>query len=142
MCFCVFFKQRTFHTDILNALWSNKSEKKNISNEQKICNFFFPLKLLLSAGISRPTTQSALESTETTGKLPLRKDVSLESILSCPNEIDDWRRRDLPSDQQSLQNALILRSCGDDRTRAWPLLVDPHNQAELWIAALHQGIHR
>ncbi|XP_029192398.2 LOW QUALITY PROTEIN: dynein heavy chain domain-containing protein 1-like [Acropora millepora] len=91
-----------------------------------------------NSGISRPTTQSALESTDTTGKLPLRKDVSLESILSCPNEIDDWRRRDLPSDQQSLQNALILRSCGDDRTRAWPLLVDPHNQAELWIAALHQ----
>lgn len=115
--------------------------KKTFQMNRK-SDILFLLKLLLSAGISRPTTQSALESTETTGKLPLRKDVSLESILSCPNEIDDWRRRDLPSDQQSLQNALILRSCGDDRTRAWPLLVDPHNQAELWIAALHQGIHR
>lgn len=66
--------------------------------------------------------------------------MSLQAILSSPNELDDWKRNDLPTDDQALQNALILRSCGNDRTRAWPLLVDPHNQAELWIRALHEGI--
>lgn len=75
----------------------------------------------------------------TAGKLSLREDLSLQAILSCPNEIDEWKRTDLPIDEQALQNALILRSCGNDRTRVWPLLVDPHNQAELWIRALHEG---
>jgi len=70
----------------------------------------------------------------------LREDVSLKAILTAANEVDDWKRNELPTDEQALQNALILRSCGDDRTRAWPLLIDPHNQAELWIRALHQGI--
>lgn len=72
--------------------------------------------------------------------MPLRDDVSLKVILSAANEVDDWRRNELPTDEQALQNALILRSCSDDRTRAWPLLIDPHNQAELWIRALYQGI--
>lgn len=84
-------------------------------------------------------TTRPMAPTLTTGKLPLREDVSLQTILSTPNEIDEWKRRDLPSDQQALQNVLILRSCGEDRSRAWPLLVDPHNQAELWIQALHQA---
>ena len=53
--------------------------------------------------------------------------------------MDDWKRNELPTDEQALQNALILRSCSEDRTRAWPLLIDPHNQAEIWIRALHQG---
>ncbi|XP_073235787.1 dynein heavy chain domain-containing protein 1-like [Porites lutea] len=87
---------------------------------------------------SRPTTQSTLASTLATGNLPLRKDVSLQTILSSPNEVDEWRRNDLPTDEHALQNVLILRSCGDDRSRAWPLLIDPHNQAELWIRALHE----
>ena len=88
---------------------------------------------------SRPTTQSTLASTLATGTLPLRKDVSLQTILSSRNEVDEWRRNDLPTDEHALQNVLILRSCGDDRSRAWPLLIDPHNQAELWIRALHEG---
>lgn len=66
--------------------------------------------------------------------------MSLKAILAVPNELEDWRRNDLPTNEQAVNNALILRSCGDDRTRAWPLLIDPHNQAELWIRALHQGI--
>ena len=88
---------------------------------------------------SRPATQSTLASTMATGTLPLREDVSLQTILSSPNEMDDWKRNDLPTDEQALQNALILRSCGNDRTRAWPLLVDPDDQAEIWIRALHEG---
>ena len=72
--------------------------------------------------------------------MPLREDVSLKTILAAANEVDDWKRNELPTDEQALQNALILRSCSDDRKRAWPLLIDPHNQAELWIRALHQGI--
>ena len=88
---------------------------------------------------SRPATQSTLASTMATGTLPLREDVSLQAILSSPNEMDDWKRNDLPTDEQALQNALILRSCGNDRTRAWPLLVDPDDQAEIWIRALHEG---
>lgn len=71
--------------------------------------------------------------------MPLREDVSLRAVLAAANEVDDWKRNELPTDEQALQNALILRSCSEDRTRAWPLLIDPHNQAELWIRALHQG---
>ena len=95
---------------------------------------------LLTGRTSRPTTQSTRASTLSTNTVPLREGVSLKAILAAANEMDDWKRNDLPTDEQALQNALILRSCSDDRTRAWPLLIDPHNQAELWIRALHQGI--
>ena len=94
---------------------------------------------LLTGRTSRPTTQSTLASTLSTNTVPLREDVSLRAILAAANEVDDWKRNELPTDEQALQNALILRSCSEDRTRAWPLLIDPHNQAELWIRALHQG---
>lgn len=88
---------------------------------------------------SRPTTQSTLVSTVTTNTVPLREGVSLKAILAAPNELEDWKRNDLPMNEQAVHSALILRSCGDDRSRAWPLLIDPHNQAELWIRAMHQG---
>ena len=88
---------------------------------------------------SRPATQSTLVSTIATNIVPVREGVSLKTVLAAPNELEDWRRNDLPMTEQAVNNALILRSCGDDRTRAWPLLIDPHNQAELWIRALHQG---
>ena len=99
----------------------------------------YPL-YLLSGRTSRLTTQSTHASTLSTNTVPLREDVSLRAILAAANEVDDWKRNELPTDEQALQNALILRSCSEDRTRAWPLLIDPHNQAEIWIRALHQGI--
>ena len=85
---------------------------------------------------AQPTTpRSSLSGTV----VPLRDDFCLEAILASLNELEEWRRRDLPSDEKALQNALIMRSCSNDRSRNWPLLIDPHNQAELWIKALHEG---
>ena len=35
-----------------------------------------------------------------------------------------------------VQNALMMRVCCHNRKHCWPLLIDPDNQAEMWVKAL------
>ena len=88
---------------------------------------------------SRPVTRGSVASTVTGSVVPLRDDISLEGVLSNPEELDEWKRQDLPSCKAALHSVLIMSACATDRRRAWPLLIDPHDQAELWVRALHQG---
>eukprot|EP00770_Monocercomonoides_exilis_P008083 MONOS_8041.1-p1 / transcript=MONOS_8041.1 / gene=MONOS_8041 / organism=Monocercomonoides_exilis_PA203 / gene_product=dynein haevy chain 9, inner dynein arm 5 / transcript_product=dynein haevy chain 9, inner dynein arm 5 / location=Mono_scaffold00292:32264-47119(-) / protein_length=4951 / sequence_SO=supercontig / SO=protein_coding / is_pseudo=false len=53
---------------------------------------------------------------------------SLESDLSTPVQTRDWLIEGLPSDAQSVENAIIAT-----RTRKWPLFIDPQGQANRWI---------
>ncbi|EDO49398.1 predicted protein [Nematostella vectensis] len=71
--------------------------------------------------------------------VPVQEGVSLHVLLSTCDELGDWERRDLPKDEYAVQNALIMRTCGNDRKHCWPLLIDPHGQAVDWIQALHKG---
>ena len=92
---------------------------------------------------SRPVTCGSVASTVSGSIVPLRDKISLASILSDPDELDEWRRRDLPTCKAAVQSVLIMRTCAKDCSRSWPLLIDPHDQAELWVRALHQGkLHR
>jgi len=49
-------------------------------------------------------------------------------ILGNPNSIRTWKLAGLSSDAHSIQNAVIA-----ERSRRWPLMVDPHNVALDWI---------
>ena len=89
---------------------------------------------------SRPVTHESMRVSSVSGSVvPVREDISLQKVLSCPDELDDWKHADFPSDMQAVQNALMMRACCADRRRCWPLLLDPHNQAEMWVSALEEG---
>ncbi|XP_048580282.1 dynein heavy chain domain-containing protein 1 isoform X3 [Nematostella vectensis] len=86
-----------------------------------------------------PTPQSAAHSLFVSNTVPVQEGVSLHVLLSTCDELGDWERRDLPKDEYAVQNALIMRTCGNDRKHCWPLLIDPHGQAVDWIQALHKA---
>lgn len=65
-----------------------------------------------------------------------RNGFSLQDILSDFDELSKWRMDSLPTDLHSVQNALLMRVSCFNRKHCWPLLIDPDNQAELWVKAL------
>ena len=60
----------------------------------------------------------------------------LQEILSDFDELSGWRLNNLPTDLHSVQNALLMRVSCHNRKHCWPLLIDPDNQAEIWVTAL------
>ncbi|XP_056008158.1 dynein heavy chain domain-containing protein 1-like [Ostrea edulis] len=60
----------------------------------------------------------------------------LQEILSDFDELSGWRLTSLPTDLHSVQNALLMRVSCHNRKHCWPLLIDPDNQAEIWVTAL------
>ncbi|KAH9487912.1 hypothetical protein Btru_067436 [Bulinus truncatus] len=71
--------------------------------------------------------------------LPTRPNLTLQEILSDFDELSEWRMLNLPTDLHSVQNALMMRVCCHNRKHCWPLLIDPDNQAEMWVKALHKS---
>ena len=58
-------------------------------------------------------------------------------MLSTYNELTGWKlNENLPSDLHSTHNALIARVTADNHRFQWPLLIDPNNQAEVWVRAI------
>jgi hypothetical protein len=45
----------------------------------------------------------------------------------------------LPTDLHAVQNALLMRVSSLNRRHCWPLLLDPDNQAEMWVKALQNS---
>jgi dynein heavy chain len=52
----------------------------------------------------------------------------LERVLGDPIQIRNWSMFGLPNDAFSVENAII-----NDKTRRWPLFIDPQGQANKWI---------
>jgi dynein heavy chain len=61
-------------------------------------------------------------------EIPYSLNFQLEKVLSSPVQIRDWGIQGLPSDQLSVENAVLVT-----RTRRWPLMIDPQGQANRWI---------
>lgn len=52
----------------------------------------------------------------------------MERVLGDPIQIRNWSMFGLPNDAFSVENAII-----NDKTRRWPLFIDPQGQANKWI---------
>ncbi|XP_062587861.1 dynein heavy chain domain-containing protein 1-like, partial [Saccostrea cucullata] len=63
----------------------------------------------------------------------------LQEILSDFDELSGWRLHNLPTDLHSVQNALLMRVSCHNRKHCCPLLIDPDNQAEIWVTALQSS---
>ena len=61
-------------------------------------------------------------------QLPCSKDFSVISTLGDPVKIRSWNIFTLPTDQFSIENAIIISN-----SRRWPLMIDPQGQANKWI---------
>ncbi len=66
--------------------------------------------------------------------IPTSRDYALDRILSDENQIREWQDYDLPADNLSTENGILIFN-----TRRWPLIIDPQSQANNWIRKLQGG---
>ena len=59
---------------------------------------------------------------------------SLEKFLGNPISIQEWKLQNLPSDNFSVDNSIIMTN-----SQRWPLLVDPQQQANKWIRNMERA---
>ena len=53
---------------------------------------------------------------------------TLTKTLGDPVQIRKWTMSGLPSDQKSIDNAVMKTI-----TQRWPLMIDPEQQANIWL---------
>lgn len=66
--------------------------------------------------------------------IPSEANFNLATILGDPIEIRDWVINGLPNDNFSIENSIIA-----NRTRRWPLFIDPQAQANKWIKNIEKA---
>ncbi|VDP74024.1 unnamed protein product [Echinostoma caproni] len=64
-------------------------------------------------------------------EIPISEDPSLFHVLGDAFELRQWNTQGLPRDQVSTDNAILVT-----RTRRWPLMIDPQEQANRWIRSM------
>ena len=91
-----------------------------------------------SVEYEQPANPDDEDSDDETEQSPLltRAGYTLQDILSDFDELSKWRLDGLPTDLHSVQNALQVRVSCYNRKHCWPLLIDPDNQAEMWVKAV------
>ncbi|TGZ67987.1 hypothetical protein CRM22_004505 [Opisthorchis felineus] len=65
--------------------------------------------------------------------IPVSEDPSLFNVLGDAFELRQWNTQGLPRDQVSTDNAILVT-----RTRRWPLMIDPQEQANRWIRTMEE----
>ena len=66
--------------------------------------------------------------------VPASEVFSLAKVLGDPVKIRQWQLAGLPNDSFSVDNAIIV-----DKTRRWPLMIDPQGQANQWVKRFEGG---
>lgn len=66
--------------------------------------------------------------------IPVSENVRLFSILGDAFELRQWNSEGLPRDQVSTDNGIIVT-----RSRRWPLMIDPQEQANRWIRSMEEA---
>jgi len=64
-------------------------------------------------------------------EIPNAGHFSLQTVLGDPVQIRAWTAKGLPSDNFSIENAIVTM-----KTRRWPLFIDPQGQANKWIRSM------
>lgn len=57
--------------------------------------------------------------------------INMRGFLGDPVKIQAWNIAELPKDDNSTENGIII-----DKARRWPLMIDPQNQANKFIKNL------
>ncbi|CAJ1434663.1 unnamed protein product, partial [Effrenium voratum] len=65
--------------------------------------------------------------------IPGKEKVSLQDCLGEPVKIRSWTICGLPNDAFSIENGIII-----DKSRRWPLCIDPQGQANKWIKKMEE----
>ncbi|KAL0485016.1 ODA2, partial [Acrasis kona] len=60
--------------------------------------------------------------------IPVTKDLVVTKLLTDEAQIGEWNIEGLPTDDHSIQNAIMVT-----RSSKWPLLVDPQGQGLAWL---------
>jgi dynein heavy chain, axonemal len=60
--------------------------------------------------------------------IPCSESILISKVLGDPIKIRDWNIAGLPTDQFSIDNAIIVSNA-----RRWPLMIDPQGQANKWV---------
>jgi dynein heavy chain len=60
--------------------------------------------------------------------IPCSKEFSLVDIIGVPIKVQNWVLNQLPSDKNSIENALVIMN-----SNRWPIIIDPQGQATKWI---------
>uniref|UniRef100_A0A7S1PHU2 AAA+ ATPase domain-containing protein n=1 Tax=Percolomonas cosmopolitus TaxID=63605 RepID=A0A7S1PHU2_9EUKA len=60
--------------------------------------------------------------------IPVTKNLKVTNLLTDESQIGEWSLQGLPSDEHSIQNAIMLT-----RSSKWSLLVDPQGQGSAWL---------
>jgi len=66
-------------------------------------------------------------------EIPNSGKFSLESVLGNAVQIRNWGLAGLPNDAFSIENAII-----NDKTKRWPLFIDPQIQANKWLKSMEK----
>jgi dynein heavy chain len=66
-------------------------------------------------------------------EIPNSGKFSLERVLGNAVQIRNWGLAGLPNDAFSIENAII-----NDKTKRWPLFIDPQIQANKWLKSMEK----
>lgn len=126
---------------LINSLAKEKTRWKALSEELSIDLVNLTGDILVSAGLIaylgafnslyRDEILAIWVKMSTERKIPNSGKFSLSKVLGNPVEIRQWNLWALPSDDFSIDNAIITKTA-----RRWPLFIDPQGQANKWIRNL------
>ena len=113
------------------ARWSEnvKQLSQNLRNSRVMCSF--PLVSWLTLGhLRRATAKKSLKVVSVCKEraIPCSEEPSLMRTLGDPVKVRQWQVEGLPTDNISVDNAIIVFN-----SRRWPLFIDPQGQANNWI---------
>ena len=67
--------------------------------------------------------------------LPHTPDLKMIKFLGDPVQILDWNLNGLPKDDTSIENGIII-----EKSKRWPLMIDPQNQANKYIKSMGEKV--
>ncbi|PRP88057.1 dynein heavy chain 6, axonemal-like [Planoprotostelium fungivorum] len=112
--------------------WAQTLQTLDSQKNHIVGNTFIAAACVAYAGVFTMNYRQELEKMWSTlcrsNNIPISSDFSLQNVLSDPVQVRDWQVWGLPSDNLSVDNAILATN-----GRRWPLMIDPQGQANRWI---------
>ena len=117
--------------------WQEQLQSLNVEFEKLIGNVFVASAMMSYLGpftgpYRKEMTAEWLEWIKEE-RIPYSEDFSLPAVGADPLEIRHWTMNGLPTDNVSIDNAIMTKLCS-----RWPFLIDPQIQANKWIKSIEK----